>query len=120
MHCNAFHIEKQDFTRVAYFTNPVRVYIAEKGVILLSVKLSLFLGGALLLKSKLYGRVANLRLAQDFMTDWVSSPSTGGSEENRTPVQKSIHTASPSAVAYLRSLAKPSSDRLLCLVVPTS
>ena len=49
-------------------------------------------GGASLLKSELFGRAANLKLAQDSMTDWVSSPSTGGSEESRTPVQKFIHT----------------------------
>ena len=35
-------------------------------------------GGASPLKSELFGRVANLGLAQDFMTDWVSSPSAGG------------------------------------------
>ena len=41
--------------------------------------------------SELYGRAAKLKLAEDFRTYWVSSLSTGGSEENRTPVQKSIH-----------------------------
>ncbi len=49
-------------------------------------------GGVSSLKSELYGRAANLRLAENFRTDWVSSLSTGGDEENRTPVRKSIHT----------------------------
>ena len=50
-----------------------------------------FFGRALPLKSKPFGRIANLRIAQDFTTAWVSSHSTGGDEENRTPVRKSIH-----------------------------
>ena len=133
-----------------------------------------------------------MKLAQDFRTNWVSSLSTGGCEENdrlrrhshshtygsstqvfdfgtrlhrsalktchrqllltrrlsrvrfsNKKIMKHRHesdgasllvdvrriellsknsfiSASPSAVAYLHSLAKPSSDRLLCLVVPTS
>ncbi len=43
-------------------------------------------------KSELFSRAANSRLVEDFMTDWVPSPSAGGSEENRTPVQKFFHT----------------------------
>jgi len=40
-------------------------------------------GGALTPKSKPFGRAANFRLAVDFRTDWVPSPSAGGDEENR-------------------------------------
>ena len=49
-------------------------------------------GGASTLISELNGRAAKFKLAQDLRTNWVSSPSTGGSEENRTPVQKFFHT----------------------------
>lgn len=52
----------------------------------------LFLGGALTLKSEPLGRASNLRLAQNFRKEWVSSPSTGGDGGNRTHVRKSIHT----------------------------
>ena len=47
-------------------------------------------GGAITPVSELYGRAAKLKLAEDFRTYWVSSYSTGGGEENRTPVRKSI------------------------------
>ena len=52
----------------------------------------LLVGGATVLKDELFGRATNFRLAVNFRTDWVPSPSAGGCEENRTPVQKPIHT----------------------------
>ena len=36
-------------------------------------------------KDELFGRVANFRLAVDFRTDWVPSPSAGGDRGSRTP-----------------------------------
>ena len=61
-----------------------------------------FFGGATLSKHELFGRVAIFRLAQDFRTDWVSSPSTGGGDESRTRVQKPI----PTGISERRCLLK--------------
>ena len=41
-------------------------------------------GGASTLKFEPFGRATNFRLAGDFRTDWVQSPSVGGDGGDRT------------------------------------